>query len=858
MFNSLRNKIIIPSISVLLILVLAIVIFVSVSTSNMATELIDDRMNAAASMVHTYIDSMTARVRVTASAESASQELTTALTNWNNNVDRDGNRLMLHQYFGERMNEIGLSGAVIFDRDGYIMLRTHDFGHYGDNLRHLPQASAALDRGETSTFFFSTPAQPMAQTAAVPIWHDGEVIGVLSASYFLHTNEFVDRLAQGFNAEVTIFAGPERVATTLRDPAGNREVGINAPDAVIESVIDRGVPFMDSIVLGGIDYSTYYFPLLNLAGAPAGMFFVGFSNESTNQAVAGVQRNLIIIGIAGLIVAAVVMLLLITNSLKPMGRLAKIVKDVSAGNVNVNIDKASITKDEIGALTHDISGLIDVIKNIVADLSNVHTQYIKVGDMHFQVDESKYQNSFKEMIGLVNNLAKTVTVDIESIIDMLKQVGNGNFNNKIDFDKWAGEWKIVPSALDELVTNIKSVSTEVNSMIVSVAEKGDLSFKIQADSYKGDWRGIMEGLNSIADAVNKPLQVMNLALIEMSNGNVDLADIERKIIAKGHRVEKELYSGIFYDCIVALKVSFTTMQSYVDEIAEKMLLMSQGDLSVSIGSEYLGSFASIKNSFNTISSTLRKAMGEISAASRYVLEGATKITSSAMDLADGSSTQAASLEELNTSVELIKMQTQEFAKNASEANTLSLKSSTNAKEGNTAMKEMVGAMMQIKESSGNISKIIKVIQDIAFQTNLLALNAAVEAARAGEHGRGFAVVAEEVRNLAARSQGAAGETTTLINDSITRVDSGAEIAGITSDSLDTIVAGTDEVLSLIHNITTAATDQADMIAQISQTLLHTANTVQDNSKFAHESAATAEELNSQSEMLQKLVSYFKV
>ncbi|MCL2216270.1 MAG: methyl-accepting chemotaxis protein [Defluviitaleaceae bacterium] len=229
-----------------------------------------------------------------------------------------------------------------------------------------------------------------------------------------------------------------------------------------------------------------------------------------------------------------------------------------------------------------------------------------------------------------------------------------------------------------------------------------------------------------------------------------------------------------------------------------------------------------------------------------------------MELADGSSTQAASLEELHTSVELINKQTKKFSDNAQEANTLSNTSTTNAQAGNDAMKQMLDAMLKIKESSNNISRIIKVIQDIAFQTNLLALNAAVEAARAGEHGRGFAVVAEEVRSLAARSQDAASETTTLIQDSIVRVESGASIAETTSGSLDTIVSNAHDVLELINNITNAATAQAEMVSQISTTLLHTATTVQNNSKFAHEAAATAEELNSQSEMLQQLVAYFKL
>jgi methyl-accepting chemotaxis protein len=301
-----------------------------------------------------------------------------------------------------------------------------------------------------------------------------------------------------------------------------------------------------------------------------------------------------------------------------------------------------------------------------------------------------------------------------------------------------------------------------------------------------------------------------------------------------------------------------TLYDYIHEISDVVTAVAEGDLGKNINRDYVGEFSQIKTAVNNISQMLHKAMSEINVAAKYVLEGATKITTSAMELADGSTAQAASLEELHGSVDMINKQTAKFADNANEASSLSSKSTQNANEGNDAMKQMLDAMMNIKDSSNNISKIIKVIQDIAFQTNLLALNAAVEAARAGEHGKGFAVVAEEVRSLAARSQDAASETTNLINDSITRVESGTIIAESTSASLDAIVTGADEVMVLINNIATAAGAQADMVSQISTTLLHTATTVQNNSKFAHEAAATAEELNSQSEMLQQLVAYFKL
>jgi methyl-accepting chemotaxis protein len=187
-----------------------------------------------------------------------------------------------------------------------------------------------------------------------------------------------------------------------------------------------------------------------------------------------------------------------------------------------------------------------------------------------------------------------------------------------------------------------------------------------------------------------------------------------------------------------------------------------------------------------------------------------------------------------------------------------VKAKDNAVQGNDQMQELLGAMEEINASSANISKVIKVIDDIAFQTNILALNAAVEAARAGQHGKGFAVVAEEVRNLAARSANAAKETTDMIEGSIKKTENGTKLARNTAGALKEIVTKIDQVADLVKNIAIASNEQAMGIAQINQGIMQVSQVVQTNSATSEESAAASEQLASQAELMREGVRKYKL
>lgn len=354
-------------------------------------------------------------------------------------------------------------------------------------------------------------------------------------------------------------------------------------------------------------------------------------------------------------------------------------------------------------------------------------------------------------------------------------------------------------------------------------------------------------ISMIRKFVIRPIKDVSALADNMSQGNLTVPDFKDKF------GNDEI--GNF---AMQLQSTKHALSNYISDITSILNAMATGDFSKATAVQYQGDFADIEASFEQIKQVLGEMLGNMGTSSDEVLAGSRQMTDSSQLLAEGTTKQAAAIQQLLATVSEISNHVSKNADNAARAKELSGTVEEKIVYQNQEVTNMVNAMNEIEDKSKEIEKIIKTIDDIAFQTNILALNAAVEAARAGEAGKGFAVVADEVRNLASKSAEAANNTTSLISASISAVDKGSKIAVSTANTMKEVMDISKQTTDLIMEIATASAEQNTSIQQISSGIDQISVVVQQNSATAEETAASCEELNGQSTLLKEQVSRFRV
>jgi methyl-accepting chemotaxis protein len=480
-----------------------------------------------------------------------------------------------------------------------------------------------------------------------------------------------------------------------------------------------------------------------------------------------------------------------------------------------------------------------------------------------------------------------VCVDI--LIDKLEQMtGDNKFGESGYFTLFTGENNIAYSKdADKVLKNVKEVGfdeklvsaiEENNTEIIEYEENGekhvgsldvigDTGWKLVSSMSEAEFSQATEDLSNKVTFIFLIVGMLLLALIfilitKMTKPIVQIQRVSDKLANGDLDVEINVSSndevGKLAESISSLTDRLKKYIDYIDESSEVLNQFANGDLRLNLKYEYTGEFEKLKNALINVSEMQKQVIGEIKESSEAINSGAEQIASGASATSQGATEQASSIEELSAGIIVLADAIKNTADEAKGAGNKSLEASNKVENGNEKMQELLLAINEISKTSGQIGKIIKVIDDIAFQTNILALNAAVEAARAGSAGKGFAVVADEVRNLAGKSAEAAKETTDLIENSLSAIKNGTSLAKETGKYLEDVVVATGEASKLIGNIVDMANEGAVAIEQIKIGVEQVSSVVQENAASAEESAANSVELASQVERLNELISKFKL
>jgi methyl-accepting chemotaxis protein len=444
------------------------------------------------------------------------------------------------------------------------------------------------------------------------------------------------------------------------------------------------------------------------------------------------------------------------------------------------------------------------VNNISGIIRNLMNETIKLvdaaigGKLAARADLKLIDSEFRPILDGFNQTLDAVIGPLNISAEYMDRISKGDIPQKIT-DNYNGDFNEIKNNLNNCINALNGLVAET-TMLAKAADAGDLKTRGNAGKFEGSYKAIIQGMNDTLSAIVVPMVAVDDCLREMAKGNMD----------------------------------------------------------VWVNGDYKGDLLLIRNALNGTSSSINDILSSVTIAIEQVTSGSGQVSSSSQALAQSSNEAASSLEEITASIQELNSQTKQNADNAAQGNTLALNARGSAEKGAMQMKQMDKAMKEISESSASVSRIMKVIDEIAFQTNLLALNAAVEAARAGKHGKGFTVVAEEVRNLAQRSAKAAKETAELIEGSIKKTEVGTKIAEETSKSLEEIVIGATKVTDLIGEIASASKEQTLGLNQVGQGLGQLDQVTQQNSASAEESASASEELSSQALQLKQMISRFKL
>lgn len=453
-----------------------------------------------------------------------------------------------------------------------------------------------------------------------------------------------------------------------------------------------------------------------------------------------------------------------------------------------------------------------------------------------RTDEDETGQMAKAINGLLGSLEKSIDEANETI----SALSVGDFSKRMN-GEYAGDLKAMKQGINLSADNISKVMEELGDLLQSLRD-GQFDIQIESNA-QGEYQKMLNNAQSAMSEMNAVI------------GNIgDVMDQ----VAQGvftQRVEVDA-AGEMNDLKQAINKTVTTLDDVIDDITKVMQAQGKGDLTLKVQTECAGQLDEIKQSINSTAENLSRIIASAITSASVVENAADEVSRGSLDLSQRVQEQAAALEQTSATMDEMNSAVQNNTDNAQHANRLAQDVQSKANNGTQVMQDTINAMMNIQQSSQKIAEIVTLIDGIAFQTNLLALNAAVEAARAGDHGRGFAVVAGEVRALAQKSAEAAKDIKSLIEDSVTRINEGTELATESGEVLNSINQAIEQVTGMISQIAEASGQQAEGIEQVHQAINDIDQVTQQNAALVEETSAAAQSMNDQAVELRQNMAFF--
>ena len=534
--------------------------------------------------------------------------------------------------------------------------------------------------------------------------------------------------------------------------------------------------------------------------------------------------------------------------INPLNLAAEYIDRIAKGDTPPKITEEY--KGDYNEIKNNLNSCIDSI-SILVDEIGVAISGAKTGNLSARTNPDRTYGVYRKLLRGVNDTLDAVIKPLNVAAEYIDRISKGDMPPPITED-YTGDFNEIKNNINVCIDEITHLITDSTTLAQFARDK---KFDIRADvsQHNGAFRTIISGVNDTLDIILGNINEM-FSLLKDVDGLVEHA-LKGRLSA---RVNVDNHNGQLAKIAISLNEMLNAIMKPINEEVDCLQEMAKGNLTVRMYGDYEGDYAIIKDSLNATLDSFNELLSQVLTSAEQVISGVHQIADASQTLSQGANEQASAITEITALTTELTSQIIMNAEISVQANTLSEDALKYAENGNSQMNEMMTAMSAISDSSRNISKVIKVIDEIAFQTNLLALNASVEAARAGKHGKGFAVVAEEVRNLASRSATAAKDTTELIENSIIKSENGADIATKTATSLKDIVGIVNKVTDLISEIAAASNAQAQGMSQIHSGIEQIEKVTVENTASSEESASAADGLSTQAYSLHDMLKNFKL